>query len=324
MTSTHHISPEGGAIAVSGLARRYGADLWALAGASFQVDYGTVFALLGRNGSGKTTTVRILTTLTLPTAGTASVAGFDVVADAPRVRNAIGVTMQAAALDPEMTGREHLELICGAWGDRRRQARDHADELLTEFGLTAAADRIIGTYSGGMQRRLDIAGALANRPRVLFLDEPTTGLDAQSRRALWDRVRALRSEGAAVFLTTQYLEEADTLADTVAVLDGGRIIATGSPSELKSRFSTTTVRLRSDQPATVESIITAAGHTAVIRDGWIRVDVNSGSDAVELIHRVDVNVTDISVSAPTLEDAYLSLTGETVERTANDFTRSAA
>src|SRR3954452_19561354 len=167
----------GAAVSAEGLARRYEPDVWALRNVDLRIEYGSVFALLGRNGSGKTTTVRILTTLTRASSGSARVAGFDIQHEARQVRRSIGVTMQAAALDPEMTGREHLKLICGAWGDARSSARRHAAVLLEEMGLSGAADRLIRTYSGGMQRRLDLAGALAHQPRVLFLDEPTTGLD---------------------------------------------------------------------------------------------------------------------------------------------------
>ena len=325
-TPTNAAGPPSGAasvaaIAATSLSRHYGSVV-ALRDATIVVDYGTVFALLGRNGSGKTTTVHILTTLTLPTGGTATVAGFDVVAEAARVRRSIGVTMQAAALDPEMTGREHLELVCGAWGDRRSQARTHASELLAEVGLTHAADRLIATYSGGMKRRVDLAGALANNPGVLFLDEPTTGLDAQSRRALWERVRALRDSGAAVFMTTQHLEEADALADVVAVLDGGRIIAQGSPAELRDQHSATTVRLRTHDPAATTARLHERGFTTgvtVERDGWTRVDVTNARAALDVVDiaRTAGGVTGLTVTPPSLEDAYLSLTGHSVERDPN-------
>ena len=320
--------PPGPAITASGLARLYGTDVWALRDASFEVGYGNVFALLGPNGSGKTTTVRILTTLSSATSGSARVAGFDVTSDAPAVRHSIGVTMQAAALDPEMTGREHLELICGAWGDRRARARDHAAELLSDFGLTEAAGRLIATYSGGMKRRLDVAGALANSPQVLFLDEPTTGLDAQSRRALWERVRALRLDGAAVFLTTQYLEEADQLADIVAVLDGGQIIAQGTPQDLKARHSATTVRLRTSHPgptaASISVLAPAAGAITTEHGGWVRADLASPAAALDLIRqlRPGAGLTGISIVPASLEDAYLALTGEAAERNADNLAGS--
>jgi ABC-2 type transport system ATP-binding protein len=223
----------GPAIEVEDLAKTYANGVEALRGVSFRVSPGEVLAYLGRNGQGKTTTVRILATLTAPTAGVARVAGHDVVRESHAVRSRIGVTMQAAALDPEMTGREHLEFVTGLWGRPPHEVRTIAADLLEAFSLVAAADRQIQTYSGGMKRRLDLAGALVNRPRVLFLDEPTTGLDAQSRRALWSRVRELREDGTAVLLTTQYLEEADALADRVAVIEAGRIVAADAPTALK-------------------------------------------------------------------------------------------
>ena len=213
------------AIEVTELTKTYANGVKALRGVGFQVAPGEVFAYLGRNGQGKTTTVRILSTLSAATSGHATVAGHDVATEREAVKRAIGVTMQSAALDPEMSGREHLELLAGLWGRSRRQARSDAQSALERFSLVDAADRAIQTYSGGMQRRLDLAGALLHTPQVLFLDEPTTGLDTHSRRALWDEVRALRECGTAVFLTTQYLEEAEVLADRVAVIEAGRIVA---------------------------------------------------------------------------------------------------
>jgi ABC-2 type transport system ATP-binding protein len=214
------------AIEVRDLGKSFASGVEALRGVTFEVAPGEVFGYLGRNGQGKTTTVRILATLTAPTRGTARVAGHDVADEPHAVRDAIGVTMQSTALDPEMTGREHLELMAGLWGQPSHQARATASDWLEAFALTGAAARQIRTYSGGMKRRLDLAGALINRPAVLFLDEPTTGLDAQSRRSLWDRIRGMRDAGTTVFLTTQYLEEAEVLADRVAVLEAGQIVAT--------------------------------------------------------------------------------------------------
>jgi len=229
------------AIEVDGLTKTYPGGIEAVRGVSFSVAAGEVFAYLGRNGQGKTTTVRILSTLTAPTGGWARIRGFDVARQRAKVKPLIGVTMQAAALDPGMTGREHVTFIARLWGSSAAEARRTASELLEGFSLQDAADRQIRTYSGGMQRRLDLAGALTHHPSVLFLDEPTTGLDAQSRRALWDRVRGLRDAGTAVFLTTQYLEEADALADRVAVIEQGRLVAVDSATGLKRRTGSATL-----------------------------------------------------------------------------------
>jgi ABC-2 type transport system ATP-binding protein len=228
------------AVEVDGLTKRYG-DHDALAGVTFTIPYGRTLAYLGRNGSGKSTTVRILCGLTRPTSGRVIVAGHDVLVDAAAVRASIGVTLQDAALDPEMTGREHVELIARAWGADRAAARTSATAQLEAFGLTEAADRVIGTYSGGMRRRLDLAGALLHEPRVLFLDEPSTGLDAQSRLAVWQRVRALRDAGTGVLLTTQYIEEAEQLADEVVILDAGRVAVAGNPDALKDQYGCRTL-----------------------------------------------------------------------------------
>src|SRR3954468_14266110 len=228
------MSPPHDAVTVDGLTKRYG-DHEALAGVSFSLPHGRTLAYLGRNGSGKSTTVRILSGLTRATSGRAIVAGHDVTVDPASARASIGVTLQDAALDPEMTGREHVELIARAWGARRAAAKASAAEQLDAYGLSDAADRVIAAYSGGMRRRLDLAGALLHEPRVLFLVEPSTGLDAQSRLAVWQRVRALRDAGTAVLLTTQYIEEAEQLADEVVILDGGSVAVAGSPAALKDQ-----------------------------------------------------------------------------------------
>jgi ABC-2 type transport system ATP-binding protein len=245
------------------LVKRYG-DTVAVAGVSFAVAPGEIFGYLGRNGSGKTTTVRMLTTLTRPSSGRGQVAGINI-ADARRVREHIGVTMQEAALDEAMTAAEHLRFVAGLSGAGRRAAR--AGELVELVGLADVAGKRIGSYSGGMKRRLDIASALVNRPSVLFLDEPTTGLDPQSRRALWDEIRSLQATGVTVFLTTQYIEEADQLAHRIAIVDTGIVIAEGTPRELKaatgaprSASTTTATSPRSPGPSTVStSASTPAG-----------------------------------------------------------------
>jgi ABC-2 type transport system ATP-binding protein len=222
------------AIEVRGITRAYG-DQPVLRGLDLSVPTGTVYALLGPNGAGKTTMVRILTTLLTADAGTASVAGHDVTTEADSVRRTIGMTGQFSALDELLTGRENLRLMADLAHLSRRDAAARVDELLARFGLTDAADRRAATYSGGMKRRLDLAMTLVSRPRVIFLDEPTTGLDPRSRRDLWQIVRELLAEGVTIFLTTQYLEEADQLAHTVGLLDGGRLVAEGTPAELKAQ-----------------------------------------------------------------------------------------
>ena len=221
------------AIEVVGLERAFG-DVFAVQGVDLEVQEGEIYGFLGPNGAGKTTTVRVLTTLLLPTGGRATVAGHDVVADARSVRRSIGVALQEAALDPLMTGRELIRLQATLQGIPTAEGRRRADDLLERVDLAAAADRRVGTYSGGMQRRLDLAAALVHEPRVLFLDEPTTGLDPVSRKTIWQEVRDLNDEGTTVFLTTQYLEEADQVADRVGIISGGRLVAEGTPSALKA------------------------------------------------------------------------------------------
>src|SRR5688572_8625610 len=234
-----HINP----IVAEGLVRRFG-EIEAVAGVDLEVRPGEVFGFLGPNGAGKSTTVRMLTTLLRPTEGTARVAGHDVVREADAVRRSIGVALQEAAIDPLMTGRELLRMQGALHGLRAGAARDRAQELLRRVGLTDAADRRVGGYSGGMRRRLDLALALVHRPQVLFLDEPTTGLDIQSRTALWDEVARLsRDDGVTVFLTTQYLEEADQLAARVGIIDHGKLVAEGTPQALKAEVGRPTVEV---------------------------------------------------------------------------------
>src|SRR5438876_272687 len=228
---------DGPAIEAEGLVRVF-KKTRAVDGIDLAVDSGEIYGFLGPNGAGKSTTVHMLTTLLPPTAGSARVAGFDVVTQGPQVRSAIGAALQEAALDPLLTGREHLRLQMAMHGVTRHDRRTRSDELLERVGLTLAANRKVKTYSGGMKRRLDLALALAHRPRILFLDEPTTGLDPQSRSALWQEVgRLAKEEGVTVFLTTQYLEEADVLSDRVGIIDRGRIVAEGTPAELKAEIA---------------------------------------------------------------------------------------
>ncbi len=291
----------------------------ALDGVSFQVGRGEIFGYLGSNGSGKTTTVRILTTLTRPTAGRAFVGGYDVVHDAESVRRMIGVTMQDAALDGHMTALEHMEFVGGLWGLERNQARRRSGELLETFGLAEDARRVISTYSGGMRRRLDIATALVARPQVIFLDEPTTGLDPQNRRALWEEIRSLRENGATVFLTTQYLEEADELADRVAVIEEGKIVACGAPHELKAAAGRTVVNFRLADARDLDALqpVIPGAHFEISADGLVRVELHKNgmggsSAALGLLAGLrdrGLEVTGLSVSEPTLEDVFVRLVG---------------
>src|SRR5918995_5179851 len=221
----------------------------AVDGIDLEVAPGEIYGFLGPNGAGKSTTVHMLTTLLPPTAGTGRVGGYDIVEEGPQVRAAIGAALQEAALDPLLTGRDHLKLQMALHGIPRRERPERADELLARVGLVGAADRKVGGYSGGMKRRLDLALALVHRPRILFLDEPTTGLDIQSRTALWDEVgRLARVDGVTVFLTTQYLEEADMLADRVGIIDAGRIVAEGRPEDLKAEVGRPSVEATPADP----------------------------------------------------------------------------
>jgi daunorubicin resistance ABC transporter ATP-binding subunit len=298
------------------LVKRYG-DTVAVAGVSFTVARGEIFGYLGRNGSGKTTTVRMLTTLTRPTSGSARVAGVDI-GDARRVREHIGVTMQDAALDDAMTGAEHLRFVAGLSGATRGAARERAGELLELVGLAGVAGRI-GTYSGGMKRRLDIASALVGQPSVLFLDEPTTGLDPQSRRAVWDEIRALQASGVSVFLTTQYIEEADQLADRIAVVDAGAIVAEGTPRELKAAHGRTTISF--DHDGTAAGIRQALDGIDVDHDAGgravVRLDAATSGDGgtlrvLDRLRDAGVSPTHLTVAEISLEDVFVRLTGTSI------------
>ncbi|MEO6714445.1 MAG: ATP-binding cassette domain-containing protein [Mycobacteriales bacterium] len=301
------------AIEAHDLTKHFG-DLVAVDHLSLSVARGEIFGLLGRNGSGKSTTVRMLTTLLRPTSGTATVAGYDVYTRPNDVRRSSGVTLQDPALDPNMSGREHLTLIGRLLLLGKRKAASRADELLVAFGLSGAADRRIGTYSGGMQRRLDIATALFSRPPVLFLDEPTTGLDPQSRRALWDEIHLLRAGGTTVLLTTQYLEEADQLADRIGVIDGGKLIAGGTPRELRAEHGLRTVTLPGEHHApTVAAAVTTGPVTA--RDGLTTVEVRpdaSLDEALAQIRSVIGSLDGVSVTSASLEDVFVHLTGRDI------------
>ncbi|HEX3517247.1 MAG TPA: ATP-binding cassette domain-containing protein [Trebonia sp.] len=297
-----------------GLRKAFG-DVQALDGLSLAVPAGSVLGLLGPNGSGKTTTVSILATSLRPDAGRANVGGLDVVKDAAQVRRVIGLAGQFAAVDPNLTGRENLRLIGRLSRVGRAQARVRADELLDRFGLNAAAGRLVRGYSGGMRRRLDVAAALLHQPAVLFLDEPTTGLDPESRFALWDSVRDLARSGTSVLLTTQYLEEADALADQVVIISAGRVADTGTPAELKARFGSVVFRLdfdRQEAAEVAETALARAGYRPQ-RDG-IGLQVRSASGSGELtgvLRALNGRAPDpvsVAVNEPTLDDVFLSLT----------------
>jgi ABC-2 type transport system ATP-binding protein len=305
------------AILVEGLRKRYG-DVVALDGVDLAVPEGTVLGLLGPNGAGKTTAVRVLTTLTKPDAGRAEVAGLDVVREPARVRTLIGLAGQYAAVDENLTGRENLALVGRLNHMARADCRSRATALLERFQLSDAADRPVKTYSGGMRRRLDLSLALVNRPPVLFLDEPTTGLDPRSRTELWTIIGELVSEGTSLLLTTQYLEEADRLADRIAVIDVGRVIAEGTSEELKGRLGGTSLEVGvTDETAAKEAAeVLAPIGTLAERDGngtVLKLTVDDGPRAlVEVVRGLDargIAATTLALREPSLDDVFLALTG---------------
>jgi len=288
----------------------------AVQGIDIAVEEGKIFGFLGPNGAGKTTTVRMLTTLLLPTGGSASVAGHDVVREARAVRSTIGVALQEAALDPLMTGRELIRLQATLQGIPTAEGKRRADDLLERVDLVAAADRRVGTYSGGMQRRLDLAAALVHEPRVLFLDEPTTGLDPVSRKTIWEEVRTLNDEGTTVFLTTQYLEEADQLADNVGIIDSGRIVAEGTPERLKAEFGNPHIQLllADGSVARAEQVCARIGKLLPPKDGrTVLVEVESGAaDIPRVVRALDeagIAVESLELLRPTLDDVFVAKTG---------------
>jgi daunorubicin resistance ABC transporter ATP-binding subunit len=312
--------PRENAIEADELTRQFAGGVRALDGVSFTVEEGEIFGYLGRNGAGKSTTVRILTTLLRATSGRATVLGHDVQTDPGAVRKVFGAALQEAALDELMTGREHLEMAGRLVGLGKPKARERAAELLESFGLKAAADRIAAGYSGGMRRRLDVAMAMVRRPQVLFLDEPTTGLDPQGRRAVWELVKDLRSDGSTVFLTTQYLAEADELASRVAVVHDGRIAAIGTSQELKDRLGTTTIRVRvaaEDGRRIAEAV---APDPVTDSEGWSEVTVLGGEAAVPAVMGrlvgAGVAVDRLAIRPPSLEDVFVGLTGTQIETSA--------
>jgi len=301
--------------------RRQFKDVEAVAGIDLRVMPGEIYGFLGPNGAGKSTTVHMLTTLLPPSGGRATVAGFDVAKQGPQVRAAIGAALQEAALDPLLTGREHLRLQTALHGIPRDQRARRGNELLERVGLTLAADRKVRTYSGGMKRRLDLALALVHHPSLLFLDEPTTGLDPQSRNALWREVgRLAKEEGVTVFLTTQYLEEADVLADRVGIIDHGRIVAEGTPAALKAEIGRPTVEVvpaDPEQRARLADILRRFGELVQLSPDSIAVRVTHGEiDLVEIVRALDaedVHVANLQLHAPSLDDVFLEKTGRTLE-----------
>ncbi|HEV7807422.1 MAG TPA: ATP-binding cassette domain-containing protein [Solirubrobacteraceae bacterium] len=309
-------------IEVTGLVREFKGGVRAVDGIDLHVASGEIYGFLGPNGAGKSTCVKVLTTLLPPTAGSARVAGYDVAHEGANVRAAIGVALQDVALDPMLTGREHMRLQGGLQGIPRSERGRRGDELLERVGLIDAADRKSKTYSGGMKRRLDLALALLHNPRILFLDEPTTGLDVQSRTSLWDEVERLaREEGTTVFLTTQYLEEADVLADRVGIIDRGKIVAEGTPAQLKAQVSKPTIEVvprDGDRCADARRALAPFGTPVAERAaGSIAVRLNSGADQLaEIVRALDaasVDVAHLALHEPTLDDVFLAKTGRSLE-----------
>jgi ABC-2 type transport system ATP-binding protein len=313
--------PADNSIVVEGLVRVFKKGPRAVDGIDLHVDPGEIYGFLGPNGAGKSTTVLVLTTLLPPTAGRATVAGYDVVKQGPQVRKAIGAALQEAALDPFLTGREHLRLqtaLHGIAGDERRR---RTNELLARVGLEEAADRKVKGYSGGMKRRLDLALALVHRPRILFLDEPTTGLDVQSRTALWKEVgRLAKDEGVTVFLTTQYLEEADVLADRVGIIDHGRIVAEGTPDTLKAEVAAATVEAvpaTAEQRGALAAVLERFGVPTSGSPGSVAVQLaSSDGNLAEIVRTLDaegLHIAHLQIHEPTLDDVFLAKTGRHLE-----------
>ena len=314
-----HSSP---AIEVAGMGKSYG-SVEALKGVDLTVPYGTIRGLLGPNGAGKTTLVRLLTTLLRPSFGTASVGGYDVVKDAARLREVIGLAGQYAAVDENLTGRENLTMVGRLYHMGYAASKKRADELLERFSIAYAGSRLVRKYSGGMRRRLDLAASLVARPKILFLDEPTTGLDPRSRLELWSVIRELVDEGTTVLLTTQYMEEADHLADVITVIDRGSVISEGTPEELKARCGGTRLSIQVADDAWIEkarSIAAEVGVDApVVNGGTGRVSVTvegMGGPLAEAVRKLDaagVEISDIALRQPTLDDVFMALTGQRAE-----------
>lgn len=315
------------ALEAIGLVKRFG-DFTAVDGVSFAAAPGSVLGMLGPNGAGKTTTVRMMTTLSRPTAGTARVAGFDVTEEPDAVRRAMGLTAQAATVDELLTGRENLRMIGELYGLDRATVRRSSDELLARFSLTEAADRMVKTYSGGMRRRIDLAVSLIATPPVLFLDEPTTGLDPRSRVELWEVLRDLVRDGTTLLLTTQYLEEADQLADQIVVIDHGKVIAAGTPLELKQQSGAAALVVtvsHADDLARARGILERGGEVFVDEGARQLTAPSEGLRALtqvaEAFAASGIEVDDLGLKRPTLDDVFLRLTGHRAEdESANETT----
>jgi len=313
---------QGAPIVVQGLVRHFGSGdnlVTAVDGVDLVVEQGEIFGFLGPNGAGKSTIVRMLTTLLKPTAGHARVAGYDIVKQADLVRRSIGVALQDSAIDPLMTGTELLELQAVLYGIPRAKMHERANTLLERVGLIAAANRRVITYSGGMRRRLDLALSLIHEPTVLFLDEPTTGLDPMSRLTLWEEVRRLNREGTTVFLTTQYLEEADQLADRVAIIDHGRIVRQGAPKELKSKVGAPTlvINVSAHQIDQARGILARFGDMRPIDEGSLAVGLVAGATGVaEVVRALDeahIDLHHLELNEPSLDDVFAEATGHRLE-----------
>jgi len=308
-------------IEVEGLSRKFKDGPLAVDAIDLQVPPGSIYGFLGPNGAGKSTTVLMLTTLLPPTSGTARVAGYDVISQGPEVRSSIGAALQEAALDPLLTGREHMRLQTSLHGIPKSQRAARGDELLRRVGLIEAADRKVRAYSGGMKRRLDLALALVHRPQVLFLDEPTTGLDIQSRTALWDEVaRLARQDGVTVFLTTQYLEEADALATRVGIIDHGRIVAEGTPTALKAQIGHPTVEAIPRDPADRDALVRVLERFGSLGDGvprgasvLLRGDESQLAEIVRELDAERIAIEHLQMHAPSLDDVFLAKTGRSLE-----------
>jgi len=315
--------PSSPAVEVRGLVREFKGGIRAVDGLDLELEHGEIYGFLGPNGAGKTTSVRILTTLLRPTAGVARVAGHDVVAGADAVRREIGVALQEAAIDPLMTGRELLRMQGALHGLRAAEARTRTGELLERVGLTLAADRRVGGYSGGMRRRLDLALALVHRPRVLFLDEPTTGLDPTSRGALWREVRSLNDDGTTVFLTTQYLEEAEQLADRVGIIAVGKLVAEGTPTALKARVGEPTLHVELADADSADRARVALARLGTLQPpdpaapSKVELRTAAGKAAIAPVIRAldehGVVVESVEVESPTLDDVFAAVTGSHLE-----------